>query len=337
MLVMKPGTVGGSIHIPAGFAQGLRSGEVVSVNVLKRLEADRWAVGIRGRVFPAVSDTELASGTRMRARVGFTAGRTILHLEKELPNGRAADTFRLALLRQGFPPGSMTETIAASLLRSGQPLQNEVMERMKAILSRTKLPAHRAARLAATIASKGMDLVSPAIDDLIALLSFGERDGDRERRKGRRMPENPLAVKQYIAALPDNSDSAPDALQVFNHLRGEAPSWIVVPFLFTSAGARLAGTMKLLYDPYGSRLQRFVLSASGIDFHLAIDGRRRRLAIFCSDPSLALRLARGLDSVKSKFHNMGVEVDDTIHEGNAFDGLCPAWEGTALRGVDTVG
>ncbi len=46
---------------------------------------------------------------------------------------------------------------------------------------------------------------------------------------------------------------------------------------------------------------------------------------------------RGLDSLRSKFHNMGLEVDDIIKEGNAFDGFTPVEEGEILPSVDTVG
>jgi hypothetical protein len=46
---------------------------------------------------------------------------------------------------------------------------------------------------------------------------------------------------------------------------------------------------------------------------------------------------QGLDSLRAKFHNMGLEVDDTIKEGNAFDGFTPVEEGEILPSVDTVG
>jgi hypothetical protein len=128
-----------------------------------------------------------------------------------------------------------------------------------------------------------------------------------------------------------------DALQVFNHARGHSPSWVVVPFRFTGGGREVAGTMKFLYDEQAGRLRRFVLSAAGLHFCLALEGRARRMTVFADSASLRRSAGRGLDMLRSKFNNMAVELDDTVHDGELFDGFSPSWEGASLRTIDAVG
>ncbi len=338
---MTPGTVGGNIRIEARPGLRLVPGETIALNVIKRLEGNRWAVGIRGRVYPAVSDLPLESGAMLRARVRAEAGRMVLALSRS-----PSDAMRAALRAQGIPAGDLAELVAQGLARSGLPIAARTVERAASLLSRTRLDPRKGARIVATLVDKKVDLASPGIEALLAVLAFGEKGGEDPRRyRGRKFPDSAPAVKDFTAALPADSAENPAGLQVYNHLRGASQTWVVVPFLFGSGPERLAGTLKILYDPFLARPLRLALSAGGISFHLPLEThgsgsrarKRRTLSIYCDDAALQRAAARGLDRLKAKFHNMGMEVDDTIHKGDAFDGFSPADEGMPLHGVDTVG
>jgi hypothetical protein len=329
---MTPGISGGSIQISSRPAVGLRTGDTVVLTVLKALAPGKWAVGINGRVFPALSELDLTAGSILRARVGAAAGRFVLTVEKGV-----ADPVSLALRHQGLPDTPLTQIIAGSLLRAGRPVLPEIVERMKAVLSRSRLDQRKGARIAATLVDKKIDLGSPGLDALMSLLAFGEKGGGDPRRfRGRPLPNTAAELRKLVAALPAE-DAAPAGLQVFNHSRGSSLTWIVVPFLFTSGEEKIAGTMKFLYDSYASRLRRFVLSSDGLSFSVSLEGRARRMSIFCDEEPTRRAASRSLDTLRAKFHNMGMEVDDTIHEGELFDGFSPAWEGASLRSVDAVG
>ncbi len=329
---MTPGITAGSIQIVSRVAVGLRSGDLVVVTVLKALAPGKWAVAVNGRVFPALSGLELSPGDVLRARVGAAAGKFILAVEKG-----AANPASVALQRQGLPDTPITQIIAASLLRAGRPVLPETVERMKAVLARSELDRRKAARLAATIVDKKIDLASAGLEALMSLLAFGEKGGGDPRRfRGRPLPNTAEELRKLVGGPPAH-DEAPAGLQVFNHSRGGSSTWVVVPFLFSLGEQRIAGTMKFLYDTFASRLMRFVLSCDGLSFSVSLEGRARRLTIFCDEEPVRRAAARGLDSLRAKFHNMGMEVDDTIHEGELFDGFSPAWEGASLRSVDAVG
>jgi hypothetical protein len=330
---MTPGITGGHIQISAAAGVGLRAGDSVVLTVLKRLDTGKWAVGIAGRVFPALSDLDLSPGATLRARVGTHGGRVVLTVQKGLENPASA-----ALVRQGLPDNPMTQLIAGSLLRSGRPILMETVERIRSILSRSGLEPRRAARLAATLADKGIDLASPGLDPLMALLSLGEKGGgDPRRYRGRPFPGSAAELRRLVSGVDEDDGGKPAGLQVFNHARGSSSSWVIVPFVFTQEQESVAGTMKFLYDEHAGRLLRFVLSAEGVHFSLALEGGARRMTVFCDGETGGRAVRRGLDTLRAKFHNMGMEVDDTVNDGELFDGFSPSWEGATLRSIDAVG
>jgi hypothetical protein len=338
---MIPGPIRGALQLAFGPEMGLKQGQSVTVNVIKHLEGAKWAVAIRGSVYPAFSDLPLQPGAVLRARVGTAEGKLLLTVSEVMP-----DAVRAALLRQGLPAGGDVELIARVLARSGMPIIAETIQKIRALLTRSGMELHKGARIAATIIDRGIDPGSEGARALLPVLGFGTKGGEDHRRyRGRQLPDTPRAVKEFVAALPADASARPSALQAFNHIRGKAQTWVVIPFIFTSGDQRIAGTMKILFDPFHSRPLAFALATEGISFFLPLrteqahsrGGKRGRLSIYCDDERLRRAGMRGLDSLRSKFHNMGLEVDDIITEGDRFDGFSPVEEGVTLPSVDTVG
>ncbi len=330
---MIPGPVGGSIHVTVPGLSGLRPGETVMVHVIKLLDAGKWAVGVKGRVYPALSDLLLEPGAVLKARVGGSAGRLVLTVLEAEP-----DAVLSALTAHGIPAGGMEETIARALARSGLPVLPETIQKLRALLARAGMDDRRGARSAATLVDKRIDPGSPAAAALLRVFAFGQKGGEDPRRyRGRQLPDTPGAVKEWAGSLPGPAVSRPSVLQAYNHRAGKSQTWVVIPFVFTSDGRRLGGTLKILYDSFKSRPLALSVSAGEVGLYLPLHGRRRILSVFCDSEAVKRAAERGLDSLRSKFHNMGLEVDDTIKEGNTFDGFSPVVEGEVLPSVDTVG
>jgi len=330
---LTPHAARGAIQVSVRPGLRLRPGDVVVLTIIKRLDAGKWAVGIGGRVYPAFSQLPLEPGSILKARVGTSAGRLILSLADQ-----PQDLIQAALQREGIPGGAGSQTIARALVLAGLPIRAETVEKVRTHLSRLRLAPHKAARLIAALIDKGIDPASRGIDALLGLLSFGEHGGaDQRRFRGRTLPTNADEVKRLVSSLAPAASESPDAIQVFNHSRGRSQTWIVVPFAFDDGPERLCGTMKILFDSFLFRPLRLVLNAEGVSFFLPLEGKKRKLSIFVDDPAHESVLRRGLDSLRSKFHNMGMEVDDTILGGEAFDGFSPTAEGTSLPIIDVAG
>ncbi len=309
-----------TIRITARPGPSLEPGQVVTLSVLKRLGPGAWAVGIEGKVFRARSALELAPGQSVSARVSGQAGRIVLTVVSE-----ALDRFEEALRAQGIELSAETRPIVAALVRGGQPIDRRTVERLRALIARTRLDPGRGARLAATLMDKGLDPAGPGAAEILQLASLGERGGkDHRRYRGRPLPGDAQALKRSISeALA--SASPESGLQVCNSLAGRSETWVVVPFLYRSEGSDYPGTIKCLVDPWAARLRALVVSVAGEragrwHFRFDLEGRRR-LGIWCDDPAAARRSRILLDTFRAKVHNMQLEVDDTISDGSAFDGF----------------
>jgi hypothetical protein len=275
----------------------------------------------------------LESGSILKARVNSSDGRLLLSLSEQ-----PQDAFRAALQRVGIAGGTAPELIARALMLSGLPIRSETIEKVRAHLSRLKLAPHKGARLIATLLDKGIDPNSRGVDALLEMLAFGERgSGNSRRYRGRPMPTSAQGVKEFAVGLAVAGSDKPDAIQVFNHTKGRAQTWVVVPFIFDADRQRLAGTIKILYDPFLERPLRLALTVEDFSFSLPLEGKKRKLSIVCDDPAFLGAVRRGLDMLRAKFHNMGMEVDDTILGGDAFDGFSPIAEGSPLPIIDVAG
>lgn len=341
---MTPGPVQGRIQVAGKPEAGLRPGSTVILRVIKSLGAGdegpvrKWAVAVGGRVYPASTDLPLEPGGVFRASVSLVQGKFVLTVSDMLSEA-APDAVRSALLSQGLPVGGDAEVIARALASSGLPLLAETIQKVRALLTRSGIEPRTGARAAATLVDRRFDLGGETARALLPVLAFGQKGGDDPRRyRGRELPGSRQAVKEVVASLGVDPGREATPLQAYNHTRGASQSWVVIPFVFgaDTGDDRVAGTIKILYDPFRERAVAFSLVTGDISFHLPLQGKDRALSVFCSE-RVRPAVARSLDGLRAKFHNMGLEVDDTINETGDFDGYSPVEEGAGFSRVDTVG
>ena len=331
-----PPAAPGSIQVSTRPGLGLRTGDVVTLHVLKRLTDDKWAVGLKGRVLAARTDLDLAPGSTLRARVQSAAGTIVFVLDR----GKASPLAD-ALGRQGIPSTQEAELIAAALIRSGRSVDAASVDRVRTLLARTRLEARRGARAAATMVDKGIDLSSAGAADLLELLCLEESGSrDRQRERGRPFPRDGREAKEALAKTATTEEPS-SGLHVYNALRGRSETWIVVPFRYRDGTTDCPGSLRLLVDPYAGRLLRMVVGVrpsgdTAWHFEFTLEGRRR-MTVYCDDGA-SLRAARAnLDTLTAKVHNMGIEVSDTVRDGREFDGFSSAREDAVIAAVDAEG
>jgi hypothetical protein len=326
-----------SIRLQAGSALGLRTGELVSVQVLNRLAGARWAVGIRGRVMPASAELPLTAGSRLLARASREGGRLVLRvIDRPLP------ALRELALREGLPADRATEQILAAFLAAGLKVQPGSVRQMRQLLERLRLPPQRFARLAVQLLEKNIDLASPGVDALLALLGYGEgtgrrREGDRRGGHPGSSAEAEGELRRLVAASSDGEESP---LPLYNHLRSPTEQWVVIPYRY----GELTGTIRLLCGPAGVPARRLVLVAGtegGERWSFVLTRRQEaegyELHAFSDREGQPGRSRERWRALVQKLQNLGVKSDDTIRVDGDFDGFSLPWETVHYRGVDTVG
>jgi hypothetical protein len=350
---MIPKLIPDAIRINARPELRLRSGDFVSIKVIKRIVGSKYAVALQGRVIPATSRLELVPGKTLNVLVSRSGNSFELRIAGEKP-----DPLAELMQREGLGTDKATAVIVAAMLKTGLAVRASTLSRVSSILRRLKLEPGRFSRLIAMIIDKNLDLSGPSLERLVALLGYGDRGGEEEneekQRRRRRREEEPRRRERLIdllqaAAAPDEEERG-NVLQLFNHMKGSRESWIIVPYGFeyseSSAdrsrdSSRLGGTIRLRYDSRSRTLNRLVLvvSAAGRrwSFLLGADREPLKLSVFVSRPVQGLNRSSFWQNLKTKLQNLGVEVDDTIREDSAFDGFSLPWEEVPYQSVNTQG
>jgi len=342
-MIPASGLVG--IRIDAKPGLSVQAGEYVSLNVIKRIMGNKWALGLKGQVLAARSEIELIPGETIRAQVS-RVGRQIFFKINSKPENRL-ETF---MAQSGLALDAVSKQIVAAMLRSGLTLDPAMIQRIRQLLVRHKGRRNRLARVIAMIFDKNLECDSPAFTGLIELLEFGEegsknRGQGREQRQRRSKKEFP-GSDELVHLLKERVNAKPGAqynlLQLFNHFKSNNDNWLIIPYNFETGGSRLSGTLRLLYDPYGKVTRRIILivnddEGSRWSFLLQRRGGKNRLYLFCSREKHRCEGNNRLAGLQAKLQNLGVEVDDTIGEDGSFDGFSLPWEGQSFKRIDTLG
>jgi len=331
---MKPIPASLKLNLNARSELSLRSGDSVLVTVIKRLTGNKWAVGIRGRVLPAFSEVELTPGQRLRALVGIRHGRITLKI-----SGQATDAIQDLIVRQGLQPSQLVESIVTAFLRSALAIVPDRLDQVRQLLERLRLDPKKFARIVAIILEKGIDLRSRGLEQLLLLLGYGEQESEGEQGRRRRRPPDPEQLAEQLRSDIERPGSGQgSSLQVFNHLQGPEHTWVVIPINYSFEGSGpVYGTLRLRYNVRQQRTDRLILvarSARGGKWSFVLNPLGPELFIF-GDPVDKRRKAE-LDVLRLKLQNLGVKIDDTIREGQNFDGFDLPWEELSYHNVDTV-
>jgi hypothetical protein len=336
---MLPTPIDLKLNLTARSELHLRSGDFVSVKVIKHLTGNKWAVGIRGRVISAFSKVNLAPGQLLRALVTIQGGRITLKMTAEQPT-----PIQDLLIRQGIQPDKVMEQILTSFLRSGIAVVPERLLQVRQLLEKMKLDPRKFSRIIALILEKGIDPRSRSLVQLLALLGYGEQESGKKEGRKRRMPPDPQGVMQQLrSAVEEPARAEGSSLQVFNHLQGSEATWVIIPFDYTYGSAgRIYGSLRLRYHPWRKQTDRLIVVArteSGGKWSFLLQRSPENdleLSIF-ADPADGRRKVKAeVDGLRLKLQNLAVKIDDTIREDKNFDGFTMPWEELSYRNVDTI-
>lgn len=336
---MLPTPIDLKLNLNARSELHLRSGDFVSVKVIKRLTGNKWAVGIRGRVIPAFSRVNLAPGQLLRALVTIQQGRITLKMTAE-----QTTPVQDLLVRQGIQPDNVMEQILTSFLRSGLAVEPERLHQVRRLLEKMKLDPKKFSRIIALILEKGIDPRSRSLVQLLPLLGYGEQESGKKKGRKRRMPPDlQRLIEQLRSAVEEPESAEGSSLQVFNHLQGSEASWVIIPFDYTyGSSGRIYGSIRLRYDPWRKQTDRLIIVArtdAGRKWSFVLQKSPEddlELSIFADPVDARRRVKVEVEGLRLKLQNLGVKIDDTIREDENFDGFTMPWEELSYRNVDTV-
>ena len=176
---------------------------------------------------------------------------------------------------------------------------------------------------------------TPAIYQLFHLLNY-EEHGSKEQKKDKKKESASLnredksitgeqvqkELKRQIQAITDQQHP----LQLFNHLHGNGPTWLVIPYEFNQNDFSSHGTIKLLYDPFQKKILKFLFgvndgNAQKWSFSFYQHKDKLKLSIFADRGINKDKINNGKKNLALKLEKYNIKIDDNIYNFQESDGF----------------
>lgn len=323
---------------PKNFAN-LRSGDRITLKALKPIAHSIWQVSYRGKLFPVSSAIPLKPGKMYTGRVYWKGNTLIFKTEAQVPSGS---------------PGEISAEKPAEyevinvLQRLHMPISAEAIQWIERHAGTDKKNV-KILRILAHLFDKKIELApGSSLMDPLYIFS-GDDHGEGKRKNDQREsgsfspgPNTYEKVKKEFKNLLKKSieSGGSSPLQLFNHILSAHDHWLIVPVGFESGSLHVEGSLRCKVDTSAGTIQALsvVLNVNGEESVFSIPSYRSKhpvLKVYGKDPGVIFRNKGFLRNFSEKLSKLGIELDDTINDGNLFDGF-EEIKNTGLKSVDTV-
>ncbi|MDR3199880.1 MAG: hypothetical protein LBT68_00345 [Spirochaetales bacterium] len=181
--------------------------------------------------------------------------------------------------------------------------------------------------LAVRCEEKGLSLNADDYETLYAVAEGYSGGGDHGSGGGRRQTQDENSSQNggneeaVTASSGDSGGKEGLLLQLFNHLRETDEAWVIYPYRCTMDGQPYAGSLRVLYSldvPPAAKKHVLAVRSGGGAWHF----------VWEASGNLKIYYAGSLDRNNllpaawvRKFRKLGVYCDDTIYNGDNFDGF----------------
>ena len=313
-----------------------KAGDIVTITVIKRLAGNKWAVGIRGKVFPAFSEKDLVSGQKLKAYV--LQNKDTIFLKCDIPQ---KGNFSDYLVQQNLPDDPLSHNIILSLLKSRLSVNPELIMKLRQIIKKMNKKPEKLIRLLSIIYEKKIDISADKIKPLIGLLSYGEDTGEEQEKKNKKknLNDNKKIKEKLKSIVHKGTGKDYNLLQVFNHMKGENPTWIIIPFNFDSEDVKISGTIRIFYNFILQKAEKMTLMVNQnndvrMGFHIVEKKDHKSLMISCNSEEKRIKIKKEIENLRGKLQNSHVIIDDIIYKGEEFDGFTPLEELNRYRKIN---
>lgn len=348
-----------SIQGLSGVKQQIKTGDTVSVKVIKHLSGNSWQVSLRGKLLPVLSEVPLQEDTAVTAQA-FWGGKTLQLrvLNSNLDaKGALSKTISQLLRNSGIPSDTASQAVVDALQRSGMPLQPELISRLYKQLKQYGHEKEHIARLLVLFADKGLENPTKFLDMILPYFPQDDQQKREKERQKRRHQENEdngpqleddkksraVSKDALRETLKENvlfpSHEGDSTLLLFNHIRGTHDNWIIIPVSLTIDDSQITGSIKCKLLAGVSFPENILVSLSTDvgtwDFQFTQRKDRLDCRIFSSPEGLRDEGNKNLSGFSEKLRKLGVKLVDTIRECSAYDGFSTKRE-MRYKKIDTM-
>ena len=303
----------------------IRSGDTVVLKVIQSLAGGKWQVSHNGKLFAISSMVRLEPGQWLRARAEVSGQKILLHLI----SASTSETETSHKSSPGIMRADSSGFLLEAFKRAGLRIDGTLFERAKAIFRKSREKNRTTASVITSLAEKRIAPETDFVDFITELLD--SNGGNRKKKqntygeKRKRREVSAESVKRKLMSQLVRASQNDGLLQLFNHMKGEKGSWILLPFNLEENSREVSGVIRLRIDASGKYSQIGINAATDeakYTFSLPWPVMQSTSCkVRCSDDVLLQKFFNRLDELPEKLRNLVSINDDNSIEDKTFDNL----------------
>ncbi len=302
----------------------IKSGDTVVLKVIQSLAGGKWQVSQNGKLLAIRSTVNLVPGQWIRARAEVSGKSILLHLVS-MSESKPRELLSAPSEVLG---GKETEFLLLAFRRAGLHVDNALFARAKKVFKRISKQNRTSAAVIAALAEKDISPDPGVVDHIAGLLEWSNKDQRRWSRKERSDDERAAkdtveSIKKKLMSQVERSTEEDGLLQLFNHVKGEGESWILIPYSMSENNRQVEGIIRLRIDKSG-QIKRICMDTTtdettfsfSFNWPVTTSGM---VKVGCSDPQALKIFFDRRGELPEKLRNLSSINDDNSIDGEGFD------------------
>jgi len=351
-MLINPG-LSHTIKIANASGINVVTGDEISIQVIKHLFGNKWAIGFMGRVYPAQTQLELLPEQIIRVKVVKTGSQLQFKIINDTfsaaPKDAIPGSITELMKKLGFAEDPVIKQIITALIRSEMPIDPVFIRKIREKMEKEKKSGDNVIRLLVNLLGKKIDISTIKIDELLQVLDYGsnqEQDGTPHNKQQQKRQLTSGQLKQHFTNIIENKEETvkvqqDNLLQMFNHLRGKDDSWVIIPYEFLTTEMLFTGNLRLLLNTKNQEIKKAVLivnQTNGDKWSFFINPVKNQLnvLVFSNKKLYIDKKSESFNTLILNLQNNGVKIDDKIYDDKYFDGFYPVFVPEEYKTIDTV-
>ena len=296
------------------------------IEVLEKLGSNFWKLGINGSEYRVYSETELSAGSVIRGVIKVLNNSLVL---KEIISKEP-----------GYPGGGifygstgvdgLVKNLYSSFHNAGLSPGGSEFRLLKNLISKRKIDSRHLITLLTDAVLKGFrtEALMTALLDEVGRDKGGGSGG--KQKKDRQNSEN---IKKEIKCIIKNTEKSGSILFLYNHIKHSGSHWVIFPFSFDHGSKNTDGSLRIRFDTSGI-IKKTVIHAEKGDktWYFTLTSLNNgetgaghfRMQIYSNPEGANAVKNDSFGKLRKKLQNLGIEIDDNIHDISIFDGFSTA-------------
>jgi hypothetical protein len=318
----------------------VRSGDRVTIKVIKKLHGDNWQISFKGKLLAVKSEVPLTEGRTYRGQVSLFGNAIRFRVQQGEERGAFAERAAKTEIQQ---------KVLQVLKRTGMPASPELVRTIAETAQKMNTKEDIFLKLAVLFLDKGIEVENEEDMTAYPFLVQERRRKGKEKEEHRRESDEENAkkeplktkIKKYVKdQIRGVAKGYESPLQIFNHIISSHENWIILPLHIRIDGEEIEGSLRLKMNSPGEKPGAMVLivrmGGEPLSFAIGdLSAKEPVMKIYAGERLDTAKVRGQMELFSKKLTKLGIKLDDSINNGSLFDGFTEI-SAEGVKSIDTV-